>query len=81
MEEATAPICAELRARLREEPSREDWLAITTAIAKAALEGLRRGAAEVSDQVEETLPAGKHVSWDLDLSCNDLWAERYGARR
>jgi hypothetical protein len=81
MEEATAPICSELRGRLRRAPIDEDWLAMTTAIAKAALEGLRRGADEFSDQVEETLPIGKHVYWQLDLVCNDLWAERFDARR
>ncbi len=78
LEEAVAPIDAELRARLEHRPSERDWLAITTAIAKACVEGVRRGAGEFSEQVDEALPTDREVHWHLDLACNDLWAERYG---
>ncbi len=78
LDDATLPICEELRARLDAELSEKDWLAVTTAIAKATIEGLRRGTNELAAQVDEALPAEKEVHWDLDLDCTDLWAERYG---
>ena len=78
LDDVATPISAELRARLEISLSEKDWLAITTAIAKATVEGLRRGANELSAQVEEAIPDGQQVSWDLDLDCTDLWAQRYG---
>jgi hypothetical protein len=78
LDDATAPIYQQLRDRLETAPSEKDWLAISTAIAKGIAEGLRRGAGELSAQVEEALPAEREVHWELDLDCIDLWAERYG---
>jgi hypothetical protein len=78
LDDATARITSELRARLECAPSEKDWLAISTAIAKATLEGLRRGAEEIGAQVDEAVPEGQEVSWNLDLDCTDLWAQRYG---
>jgi len=80
LDDATAPIASELRERLDVVPSEKDWLAITTAIAKATVEGLRRGAQEFSEQVDEALPDESQLTWKLDLDCNDLWAERHGVR-
>ena len=56
LDEATVPIVAELRERLEITPSEKDWLAIDTALAKAALIGVRRGARELSEQVDEAIP-------------------------
>ena len=78
LDDDAGPIVQELRARLGAAPSDKDWLAITTAIAKATVAGLRRGAEECSEQIEEVLPEGRHISWDLDLDCTDLWEQRYG---
>lgn len=77
LDEDTQSVGEELRARLDANPSDKDWLAITTALAKAAVIGLRRGAAEFSEQLDEALPADEHVEWHLDLECNDVWAHRY----
>lgn len=78
LDDAAAPIGAELRDRLEQSPSESDWLAMTTAIAKATVAGLKRGAEEFAAQIEEVLPEGRHVSWDLELDCTDLWEQRYG---
>ena len=81
LDEATVPIVAELRDRLETAPSEKDWLAIDTALAKAALIGVKRGARELSEQVDEALPDDREVTFDLELDCDDRWAKRYGARR
>ncbi|HXB16557.1 MAG TPA: hypothetical protein VNV44_12525 [Solirubrobacteraceae bacterium] len=78
LDEATVPIVAELRARLEVTPSEKDWLAIDTAVAKAAVIGVKRGAHELSEQVEEAIPDDGAVSYDVDLDCDDRWAQRYG---
>ncbi len=78
LDEATVPIVAELRARLEVTPSEKDWLAIDTAVAKAAVIGVRRGARELSEQVDEAIPDDGELSYDLDLDCDDRWAKRYG---
>jgi hypothetical protein len=77
LDDATVSICAELDARLDARLSEKDWLAISTAIAKATVEGLKRGANEFAAQLDEALPDENEVSWHLDLDCTDLWAERY----
>jgi hypothetical protein len=69
---------AELRARLEAELSGKDWLAVETAVAKAALTGVRHGARELSEQAEEALPADHQLTYKLDLDCDDRWAERFG---
>jgi len=78
LDEATVPIVAELRARLEVTPSEKDWLAIDTAVAKAAVIGVSRGARELSEQVGQAIPDDGAVSYDLDLDCDDRWAKRYG---
>ncbi len=78
LDDATATICRELLTRLERAPTEKDRLAITTAIAKAAVEGLRRGAKELGAQLDEAIPEGQVVSWNLDLDCTDLWEQRYG---
>ncbi len=78
LDDAATPISEELKGRLERTPSEKDWLAITTAIAKATVEGLRRGAEELGEQVGEAIPEDREVSWNLDLDCTDLWAQRYG---
>jgi hypothetical protein len=81
LDEATVPIVAELRERLDNTPSEKDWLAIDTAVAKAAVLGVKRGARELSEQVEEAIPEDRELTFDLDLDCDDRWAQRYGAPR
>jgi hypothetical protein len=81
LDEATVPIVAELRERLEVKPSEKDWLAIDTALAKAALVGVQRGARELSEQVDEAIPADRELRFDLELDCEDRWARRYGAGR
>ena len=81
LDEATVPIVAELRGRLEVSPSERDWLAIDTALAKAALVGVKRGARELSEQVDEALPEDRELTFDLELDCEDRWAQRYGVRR
>jgi hypothetical protein len=81
LDEATVPIVAELRARLEVTPSEKDWIAIDTALAKAALVGVKRGARELSEQVDEAIPEDREVTFDLELDCEDRWARRYAARR
>jgi hypothetical protein len=80
LDEATVAIVAELRARLERTPSEKDWVAIDTALAKAALIGVKRGARELSEQVDEAIPEDREVTFDLELDCEDRWARRYGAR-
>ncbi len=82
LDEATVPIVAELRARLEVTPSERDWIAIDTALAKAAVLGLKRGARELSEQVEEAIPEDRALTFDLDLEldCEDRWASRYAHR-
>ncbi len=80
LDEATVPIVAELRARLEVMPSEKDWIAIDTALAKAAVLGLKRGARELSEQVEEAIPEDRALTFDLDLDCEDRWASRYAHR-
>ena len=78
LDEATVPIVAELRERLEAKLSGKDWLAVETAVAKSALVGLQRGARELSEQVDEALPADRELRYDLELDCDDRWAERFG---
>ena len=80
LDEETVPIVAELRERLEVTPSEKDWLAIDTALAKAVLIGVKRGARELSEQVDEALPQDREVTYELELDCEDRWAQRYGAR-
>jgi hypothetical protein len=77
LDEATVPIVAELRARLEMTPSEKDWIAIDTALAKAAVLGLKRGARELSEQVEEAIPEDRALTFELELDCEDRWASRY----
>jgi hypothetical protein len=79
LDEATVPVVAELLERLEIKLSEKDWLAIDTAVAKAAVIGVRRGARELSEQVDEALPEDRELRYDLDLDCDDRWARRYGA--
>ena len=81
LDEATVPIVAELRERLEIRLDEKDWLAIDTAVAKAAVVGVKRGARELSEQVDEAIPDDREVTFDLELDCDDRWAARYGARR
>lgn len=81
LDEATVPIVAELRKRLEVTPSEKDWIAIDTALAKAALIGVKRGARELSEQVDEAIPPDRELTFDLELDCEDRWATRFGARR
>ena len=81
LDEATVPIVAELRERLEINLNEKDWLAIDTAVAKAAVVGVKRGARELSEQVDEAIPDDREVTFDLELDCDDRWAARYGARR
>ena len=81
LDEATVPIVAELRQRLDNKPSEKDWLAIDTAVAKAAVIGVKRGARELSEQVDEAIPEDRELTFDLELDCDDRWARRYGAPR
>lgn len=81
LDEATVPIVAELRTRLEMTPSEKDWIAIDTALAKAAVIGVERGARELSEQVEEAIPPDRELTFDLELDCDDRWARRFGARR
>jgi hypothetical protein len=81
LDEATVPIVAELRTRLEMTPSEKDWIAIDTALAKAAVIGVKRGARELSEQVEEAIPSDRELTFDLELDCEDRWARRFGARR
>ena len=81
LDEATVPIVAELRTRLEVTPSEKDWIAIDTALAKAAVIGVERGARELSEQVEEAIPPDRELTFDLELDCEDRWARRFGARR
>ncbi len=81
LDEATVPIVAELRERLEVKLSEKDWVAIDTALAKAALVGVQRGARELSEQVDEAIPPDRELHFDLELDCEDRWAERYGLRR
>lgn len=78
LDEAAVAVVAELRDRLEAELSGKDWLAIETAVAKAALVGLQRGARELSEQVDEAIPPDREITYTLDLDCEDRWAERYG---
>ncbi len=77
LDDATVPIVNELRERLDAELSGKDWLAIETAVAKAALTGLKRGARELAEQVDEALPSDHELSYELELDCEDRWAERF----
>ena len=79
LDEATVPVVAELLERLEIKLSEKDWLAIDTAVAKAAVIGVRHGARELSEQVDEALPEDRELRYDLDLDCDDRWARRYGA--
>jgi hypothetical protein len=81
LDEATVPVVAELRERLEVTLSEKDWIAIDTAMAKAAVIGVKRGARELSEQVDEAIPDDGAVSYDLDLACDDRWAQRYGRTR
>ena len=81
LDEATVPIVAELRARLEVTPSEKDWIAIDTALAKAAVLGVKHGARELSEQVDEAIPPDRELTFDLELDCEDRWARRYGAAR
>jgi hypothetical protein len=81
LDEATVPIVAELRTRLEMTPSEKDWIAIDTALAKAAVIGVKRGARELSEQVEEAIPSDRELTFDLELDCEDRWARRFGVRR
>ncbi len=80
LDEATVPIVAELRARLEVTPSEKDWIAIDTALAKAAVLGVRHGARELCEQVDEAIPPDREVTFDLELDCDDRWAVRYASR-
>jgi hypothetical protein len=80
LDEATVPIVAELRARLEVTPSEKDWIAIDTALAKAAVIGVKRGARELSEQVDEAIPEDRAVTFNLELDCEDRWASRYSVR-
>jgi hypothetical protein len=77
LDEATVPIVAELRARLEVPPSEKDWIAIDTALAKAAVLGVKHGARELSEQLDEAIPSDRAVTFDLELDCDDRWAVRY----
>jgi len=81
LDEATVPIVAELRTRLEVTPSEKDWIAIDTALAKAAVVGVKRGARELSEQVGEAIPPDRELTFDLELDCEDRWATRFGTRR
>lgn len=81
LDEATVPIVVELRERLEFTPTEKDWVAIDTALAKATLIGLQRGARELSEQVDEAIPSDRELHFDLELDCEDRWAQRYGAAR
>ncbi len=80
LDEATVPIVAELRTRLEVTPSEKDWIAIDTALAKAAVIGVKRGARELSEQVDEAIPEDRELTFELELDCEDRWARRYGRR-
>jgi hypothetical protein len=81
LDEATVPIVIELRERLEFKPSEKDWAAIDTALAKAVLVGVQRGARELSEQLDEAIPSDRELHFDLELDCEDRWAERYGISR
>lgn len=81
LDEATVPIVSELRERLESRPSEKDWIAIDTALAKAVLIGVRRGARELSEQLDEAIPEDRELRFDLELDCEDRWAQRYGTRQ
>jgi hypothetical protein len=81
LDEATVPIVAELRARLEIRLSEKDWIAIDTALAKAAVVGVEWGARELSEQVDEAIPEDRELTFNLELDCEDRWAGRFGAAR
>jgi len=81
LDEATVPIVAELRDRLEVTPSQKDWVAIDTALAKAAVLGVKRGARELAEQVDEAIPEDREVTFELELDCEDRWASRFGSVR
>ena len=81
LDEATVPIVAELRDRLEVTPSEKDWVAIDTALAKAAVLGVKRGARELAEQVDEAIPEDREVTFELELDCEDRWASRFGSVR
>ena len=81
LDEATVPVVAELRTRLEVRLSERDWIAIDTALAKAAVIGVKRGARELSEQVGEAIPSDRELTFNLELDCEDRWARRFGARR
>jgi hypothetical protein len=81
LDEATVPIVVELRERLEFTPTEKDWVAIDTALAKATLIGVERGARELSEQVDEAIPPDRELHFELELDCEDRWARRYGAAR
>jgi hypothetical protein len=74
-DEASA-IARELWARLEDELSDKDALAISTALTKAVIEGANRAIVDVTAQVTEQL--APQITMDPMAEVPDMWAEEYG---
>jgi hypothetical protein len=75
--DAVAGITSEVYARLDAELSEKDAQAVTTAIEKAMVAGVRLGFGEAAAQVDES-DAPVHVAgFKLTVDVTDDWAERH----
>lgn len=75
--DAVAGITSEVHARLDAELSEKDAQAVTTAVEKAAVAGVRLGFIEAAAQFDESDAPVRITRFNLTVDVTDDWAERY----
>jgi hypothetical protein len=75
--DAVAGITSEVYARLDAELSEKDAQAVTTAIEKAVVAGVRLGFIEAAAQLDESDAPVQITRFNLTVDVTDDWAERY----
>jgi hypothetical protein len=75
--DAVAGITSEVHARLDAEMSEKDAQAVTTAIEKAVVAGVRLGFVEAAAQLDESDVPVHITRFNLTVDVTDDWAEQY----
>jgi hypothetical protein len=75
--DAVAGITSEVHARLDAELSEKDAQAVTTAIEKAVVAGVRLGFVEAAAQLDESDAPVQIARFNLTLDVTDDWADWY----
>lgn len=78
LRDSQVQVSVELWERLDADLSDKDREAIRCALGKASCRAAELTAAEFQAQAHEQLPADQGVTFALELSYPDTWAEKYG---